>query len=242
MFLMYATFAISEPLSRYTSLIQATSSPQKLENTIISGKEKTILLKLLPQHEEAQRIQTSIQQEQPDFAIEALMFYKSKIAMPKLFTILHSAGSMQGITYFSNSKKKVRVLYEESWIINNPHDKKKLPDPVFTEVPAKTTFWMWQKDATLGGIAYFVTLQSGNNWISSRASNSTTVLYSFVPIIQEERLNIRYLALHTDEGILFYAVMSVKPLLFPGITDRYISSLQNRITAVSVWLEQQLSQ
>ncbi|HON88652.1 MAG TPA: hypothetical protein PLV62_09090 [Spirochaetota bacterium] len=229
-----------EPLSQFTAVLQVSSKPQKIEKSLTTDKTGSVNLTLLPNHQESQRIQTALQLEKPDFVIEALMFYPGKIAMNKLFTILHAAGSMQGITYYSNSKKKVRVLYEESWIINNLQDKKKLSDPIFTTVPAQTSFMMWQKDATLGGIAYTVTLQSGTNWITSTAHNVSTVVYGIVPIIQPEHLMLRYLAIQTDEGILFYAVMSVRPLVFPGINDRYISSLQNRITAVYSWLETKL--
>ncbi len=239
--LMYIQpLAFGQPLNQYTGLVQVSSKPVKIENTLAPDKTGTISLTLLPKHPEAQRIHAAIQQEKPDFAIEALMFYPGKIAMNKLFTILHAAGSMQGITYYSNSKKKIRVLYEESWLINNLQEKKKLSDPVFTSMPAQASYMMWQKDATLGGIAYTVTLQSGTNWITSTAHNVSTVVYGIVPIIQPKRLFLRYLAIQTDEGILFYAVMSVRPLVFPGISERYISSLQNRITAVYSWLETKL--
>lgn len=231
---------VCEPLTQYTGLVPVSVKPQKIEKSLNLDKNGNMSLTLLPRHAEAQRIQAAIQQEKPDFAIEALMFYPGNIAMSKLFTILHAAGSMEGITYYSNSKKKIRVLYEESWLINNVQEKKKLSDPVFTTVPAQTSYMMWQKDATLGGIAYTVILQSGTNWITSTAHNVSTVTYGIVPIIQPERLFLRYLAIQTDEGILFYAVMSVRPLIFPGINDRYISSLQNRITAVYSWLEQKL--
>ena len=232
--------AFADSLSQYTGLIPVSSKPQKIENSLTPDKSGTISLTLLPRHQEARRIQSAIQLEKPDFAIEAIMFYPCKIALYKLFTILHAASSMQGITYYSNSKKKIRVLYEESWLINNLQEKKKLSDPVFTLVPAQASYMMWQKDATLGGIAYTVTLQSGANWIISTAYNVSTVVYGIIPIIQPERLFVRYLAIQTDEGILFYAVMSVKPLVFPGISERYVSSLQNRITAVYSWLETKL--
>ena len=60
-------------------------------------------------------------------------------------------------------------------------------------------------------------------------------------MIGEKKLNLRYLLIKTQDGIVLYAVMSAKPVAFPGISERYLSSLRNRINAVYSWFGSQLA-
>ena len=127
-----------------------------VNNTDETNKTGSVKLLLQPRHPQSVSIVAELEKEKPAFALEALMFFPSGQKLPALYSILRSAGSMQGITYYSNSKKTTRVLYEESWLVRDPDSKKPIPDQVFTSVPDSAEYWMWQKDATLGGILYHV--------------------------------------------------------------------------------------
>jgi hypothetical protein len=62
---------------------------------------------------------------------------------------------MEGITYYSNRRKQIEVLYPRCCLINNPVNWNRIPDRIGT-IPEDETFYLFQADNSLGDCMYSV--------------------------------------------------------------------------------------
>ncbi|WP_373604390.1 DUF6675 family protein [Treponema endosymbiont of Eucomonympha sp.] len=66
------------------------------------------------------------------------------------------AGStMEGITYYSNRRKQIEVLYPRCCLVDNPVNRNRIPDRIGT-IPEDETFYLFQTGNSLGDCLYSV--------------------------------------------------------------------------------------
>ncbi len=202
-------------------------------------------LSLKPRDKNLDNLQSIIETRHPDILVEALYLCpvppgylnsaKQAEASTAVYNILRSIGSLQGIEYYSTSRKRRAVLFEESWRIADAQSRQKLPDEKLTSIPARETLWAWQKDASLGSAVYRVDFSSGENRFSGVFSNQTDIKFGPVVLAKKQAMEVHLHAFMCEEGILLYLVAQANIAVVPGLAGKFKASLENRLEALHSW-------
>lgn len=217
-------------------------------DSLVSGKEfrrsslgKDAGVAWAPSHELAALAVRDMAKEAPDVVVETLYLWKKpKAAAPgtetlTIYNILRSVGTLQGIEYWSASRGKMRLFYEESWRVVSFEDRTRVPDAAVEVVPPAETFIVWQKDLSFGGNVNRIDYRSADGGVLMESTNLTKMSYGIVPVAAAGALKVRILALPVDEGVFFWIVSSAHAATIPGMRGKLEASFGNRAEAIFRW-------
>jgi hypothetical protein len=206
---------------------------------------------LLPLHQGSDSIRDALASEKPSLLVEAVFVLpRPKPAddaamsteLATIYGILRSLGSLQGIEYYSVSRKSMRTFYAESFIIDDPSSKARVPDPAPPApgaLPATETLFAFQRDLSFGANTYRYDYRSYPNAILLKSSNLTRMSYGPLPLIAPSTLNTRLLVIQAEDGLLFYVESGTDaPAIFKG---RLGESFANRAEALYRWFSAKFS-
>lgn len=204
----------------------------------------------LPLHPASAALRDALATEKPSVLVEAV--FELKRALPSgaaarsaalskelasIYGILRSLGSLQGIEYYSASRKTMRTFYAESYIVDGPDaGAARLPDPSFPaagSLPGQETLYAVQRDLSFGTNTYRYDFSAFADGASIKSVNLTRMSYGIVPVLAAGALATRLLVLQAEDSILFYAVSGARaPGIFKG---RLEDSFSNRAEALFRW-------
>jgi len=128
--------------------------------------------------------------------------------------VLRSFSKMTGMRYYSNSRKRYETLYTDVHCVNNPEEKKSVPDPLDVSTDALVSY-VYQKDRSLSGCVYRFSFFQTQNEIGARAVNTDEVQYKGFSILKPEHLVLNVHAVQTKEGIVFYILVRADAAKIP---------------------------
>lgn len=158
------------------------------------------------------------------------------LLLQKLALIANSVHKLEGLQYWSASRKTMRLLYEESWRIDSPQKKTRLSDPAsLSELgPGPTwTFYMHQKDLTFGSNTSLATVGVTADSMYMTIVNANSLKLYFVPVVASGALETGIYVLPCREGLLLYGVSFVQAI--DVAANRVFESAKNRAFAVFNW-------
>ena len=178
----------------------------------------------------------------PVFLMEGLYLYKKENDKPvDVSKILRNISGLEGLTYYSHTRGKMRTLYTKSFTVKetgngNKTVYEKIPDALEGEADG-LKISAWQEDLTFGGYVY------GYEYFTDGAScgmvcrNKETVLYSVfnIKVISPENLRIIF-AVHDMEGFLaVYCRTEADFTKLPGLEKKLKNSFSSRAEALYTW-------
>lgn len=158
----------------------------------------------------------------------------------RIYNILRSVSTLEGIEYYSASRGQMRTLFAECWAIRGPEDPMRIADPLVASIPRQDSIYIHQKDLTFGKNISRVDYQSDGADVRMGIVNLTTMTYMFFPIVGKENMSMQILVIPSREGILFYGLNTVKVLDLPIFYKKMESSFSNRMTALFSWFRGRL--
>jgi len=202
-------------------------------------------LALLPANVSAEGIRAEVAAEKPSVVVETVFALpRARAADPNgrkaelaaIYGLMRSFGTLQGIEYYSVSHKAMRVLYVESYRIDDEVKRARLPDPAAPaadSIPASETILAFQKDQSLGANVYRYSFRSLPDSVLVEAINLTRMSYGIVPMVAPGGFKTRIIVIAADDAIVFYAASTSDA---PGIIrSRLGESLANRAEAMFRW-------
>ena len=156
-----------------------------------------------------------------------------------LYNGLLALSSLAGLQYYSASRGTMRTFYETSSVIDNPKEKRPLPDPVYTQPPAELTLYARQKDLTFGDNIYQYDYYFTPGAVIFIQQNLTSLSAGIIPAVSKNKLRSVVAILDAEEYILVYAASLAKAVSFPGMTERVGASFANRADAILRWFSNQ---
>ena len=195
----------------------------------------------LPQIAQSQDLMSTVQDMNPDYGVELLALYQdgthdqmSSDQMLQVYNRLRSISSMAGIRYFSTTRKKMRTLLEESYVVTAPRGGERIPDPIVSQIPARSTIAVVQRDTTFGKNTYSIEYTTHPGQIMTATTNVTTMRYLALPFIRPGGFSIHIVCFPRQDRILFYGLISVRTTFFLNIPS-VRKSFYNRIKAMYTW-------
>ena len=195
----------------------------------------------------APNIDALIEQGDSGVTVEGLFFIpltqnkQRQITPLTIYNITRAVSTLEGIEYYSASRERYRIFYEESYVIDSPKQRNRVDDPLVAQIPLANTQYLRQRDSSFGTNTYRAQYTHRDGITAMEIVNLTTMRYAIFPLVQPEGLHTLFAILPTDKGILFYGVSLVGVKNLFGFEDRVVNSFTNRLKAVFNWFESQLA-
>jgi hypothetical protein len=155
----------------------------------------------------------------------------------EIYNLLRAISTLKGIEYYSASRKRMRIFYEDARVVDSADSRNPLPDPHDETIPDKSTIFGFFKDSSFGEYVCSIEYERAGPSVSMRMQNVTQIWYLFFPIIEPNKMLSYILIIPTDSGILFYGFSCIKGQDSFGIAASRADSLYNRLIALYNWFE-----
>ena len=180
-------------------------------------------------------------QNEPVFIVESLYLLKKTQSevqaegeIGKISSVLRNLSTMQGIQYYSNSRKRWETLYTEVYTVNNPDERTKIADPTDKKADGLVSY-VYQKDRSLSGCVYKFSYFEQAAQTSFRAENTEKIIYKGFNILKPEAMLLCLNAVETEEHIVFYITVRADAAKIPLVSERLAKSYGSRADAIYNW-------
>lgn len=214
----------------------------ELRNSLADG----LAPQLVPAIPERQELVQTVRSTSLTTGVELLRLHEGRTdystpeAHLRIYNLLRSISTMKGLEYYSASRKKMRTLFAESYLVDGPNSGLPQPDPVVTSIPAYSTACVFQEDLTFGKNYYSAAYRYGGNYFLVDNRNLTTMRYLLVPMVRPgDSLSILVL-IPAGRRILFYGLSGAHTARFFGLERAKEDSSYHRLQALYGWFTQRL--
>ncbi len=177
----------------------------------------------------------------PVFYFEGIYLTKKAVPtekgkdMEEITRSVRALSTLEGVEYYSNTRKKMRILYEESYAVNNPEERKRIDDPV-DENPEGQVIYSLQKDSTFGRFLYKYTYFQRDNELLIRITNVDNLSFAGIKIIKPENMMTSILLYDLGDYYLTYTLIKVDVISVSIIENKMTKSFAARAEAMFSWL------
>jgi hypothetical protein len=232
-----------DPATRYVPAqpLQSLRDGQRLTALVATDGR----LSLMPTVSSRDAIAVKVAAARPTVGVEMLgMIPGHDMSTPagwlQLYNVLHAVSSMKGMLYYSVTKNAKEVLFNQSYAIKGIKQATRIPDPVFSTIPAEDSLSTLQEDSSFGRNLYDERYSYRGDHMLLTIENLTSVSFLFVPIIQPGNLVNIFVIVPVGKELFFYGVCYLKTGMPLGDRVSREASLRNRLYAMADWLHAQL--
>ena len=150
--------------------------------------------------------------------------------------IMRSVSSMEGIEYYSNSEKKMKTLYSQSYTVDNLKDKNRIADKVEGSAD-NLSIYAFQEDGSFGDNYYQIDYRQRENEVSMVIRLMEPLKYGLVTAVKANNLVFNIDVLDKGSYLVMYIGAKVR---FPAISlleNKLNRSFGSRIIALHDWFE-----
>ncbi len=216
--------------ANYDSLVKKG----KLVATSFEGDGK---LSLLPQTRYAAEIKQNLVQKQNKdfyFTYEALYYIPKKITVQKASELARTISKLEGITYYSNTKKKDTVLYKKAFRIENENSKKPVADKNTGNADGQVQYCLLD-DNSFGETRYKLVYRQSDTELLTSFKTTDDMSLGLIRAIDPGNLCISLLVQPCEDGIVVYLCADLDSKNMPGIKAKITESITARMDAISSW-------
>ncbi|MEI6385356.1 MAG: DUF6675 family protein [Spirochaetota bacterium] len=189
-------------------------------------------------------VRAALEAEKPGLRVEAVFLLARQQPsdpareMAALLRQLASISTLEGIQYWSASRKTWRTFFAESYRIDSLERRARLPDLMPDGLQPGLGFLAFQRDLSFGSNVYnYEYILRGDASITVTQTNLTPMSYGLIPLLGSGGLRTRILVIPADEGIVFYVASAATVARIPILSGRLEDSFSNRAAAFFSWFE-----
>ena len=233
--------------TRTLEMLTASLSPEELrilqeDGSVYRYGRDRVGLFYTPMVPLAENIVQRFESIDPDVTVEALFIvdYPDDLPLSKdrdmvFYNIVRGVSSISGVQYFSRTKNRHRVLFDDVYAVDE--NKKPIDDPLVFSIPPYDSFAMHMKEANLGRDYYLAEYHYDGRDMSFSLTNTTTMSFIFRVVGKEDmQIDLLLMPMENDQ-LLIYGYCGVK-LANPGFVNRIMdpfSSFFRRLYAMKLW-------
>ncbi len=180
--------------------------------------------------------------DEAPFFVENLYLYKKPATeitrdepdALRISRILRSVSSLEGIEYYSTSRKRMRTLYEKSFAIASPDSRLKIPDAL--SGPANNiSQYVFQRDLTFGSCVYLYSYRQDADETGFFVRNLDPLSYGIIRVVNRERFKVSLIVQDLNDYLLIYALTRADFPALPGLESKVNASFSTRAEALYKW-------
>ncbi|MDR0708128.1 MAG: hypothetical protein LBF60_09715 [Treponema sp.] len=221
---------------------------------LLAGEAITRLAKnpsvpeLSPRDAQIQRLTAGVIKEiNPTILTESLYLYKkpsgavswTQAEKTDIYNNILALSTLQGLRYYSASRKRMRTLFEISQVIDDPSTQNPADDPRRSVPPPSLTVYARQKDLTFGDNIYQYDYFASENTLALIQRNLTVMSVGIVPVISKNMLRSVVAVIDAEAYLLIYSASFARTFSLPGVKNRVGQSFATRAEAVLGWFTKQ---
>ncbi|MCR4742255.1 MAG: hypothetical protein K5866_05240 [Treponema sp.] len=240
--------------SKLKSLVNEKYYQELIKNEVVTiyKDDASNVLELIPESAYSEKIKANLIKKADKnypFTYEAL-YYKNKsdllktsnssktdISIDDISRVCRSVSKMQGMTYYSTTRKKEMVLYDRTYMIDGP-DGDKIPDQNTGNADGQLSY-CFQNDSSFGECRYKLNYYQSENEMMAAFSNIDTLGLGPFKAIYPGCMTINILVRDLGEKVLVYICCDLDSIKFPGIKGQITDSISSRMVAVYNWFIKQ---
>ena len=163
---------------------------------------------------------------------------KTDITIPDVARVVRSISKMQGMKYYSTTKKKECVLYKKTYMIAGPEDRTRIDDQNTGNADGQISYCL-QDDNSFGINTYKLSYRQNEDtlWCNHYIMDKMGV--GPFKAIYPGKMIINILVIDCGEDILLYLNTDVDSVKYPGIKGQISDSMFARMNAVQIWFKTQ---
>ena len=159
---------------------------------------------------------------------------KSTITIDDVSVVVRSVSKMQGMTYYSSTKKKECVLYEKCYMIAGPGKKTKIDDQNTGNADGQVSYCL-QDDNSFGVNTYKLSYFQKDDTLLCRFEILDKMGLGPFNAIYPGKMVINILVIDCGDDLLLYLNTDLDSIKFPGIKGQITDSMSSRMDAVYKW-------
>ena len=159
---------------------------------------------------------------------------KSTITIDDVAVVVRSISKMQGMTYYSTTKKKECVLYEKTYMIAGPNDKTPVADKNTGDADGQISYCL-QDDNSFGVNTYKLSYFQKDDTLLCNFSILDKMGIGPFKAIYPGKMIINILVIDCGDDLLLYLNTDLDSVKFPGIKGQITDSMSSRMDAVYKW-------
>ena len=163
---------------------------------------------------------------------------KSSITLDDVAKVMRSVSKMQGMTYYSTTKKKECVLYKKAYMIAGANNKTKIADQNTGNADGQVSYCL-QDDNSFGVNTYKLSYFQKNDTLLCNFEILDKMGIGPFNAIYPRKMKINILVVDCGEDILLYLNTDLDSVKFPGIKGQITDSMSSRMNAVYKWFTTQ---
>jgi hypothetical protein len=253
--------ACAAALSAFSSPAQAASAQAAatLEDKVKqTGKQETraylgsgkASIAIAPEGIDLDYLRGELARQDPDVCVESLTAMRSPPSFAglspaeRVTTIgnrLRSVSTLKGIEYYSASRGRIRILFEEAYCVASAGSASRVADPQRESLPDREEAFAYLKDSTFGGNDMRLEYRGGKLPLSMSVENLSAMRIGPITAVKPGRFEIVLSVRDEGEWIVVYALALARSQALPGLRDRIRESASNRVDALLGWISSGLS-
>lgn len=204
---------------------------------VVSREDGSSNLELLPQSEYASKIKSNLVKKQDKhfyYTYEVVYFLQKQITVQKASEIARTISKMQGITYYSNTRKKETVLYKKACMIQNENTNQPIADKNTGNADGMILYCLMD-DASFGETRYRLNYSQSNDELLTVFTNIDDMGLGPFRAIMPDSLVINLLIEPCSDGVVVYLCADLDAKKLPGVKAKITESMSARVEAISKW-------
>lgn len=229
---------------------------QKLlnEGSIFDSRDNgSMVLTLLPETVYSEKVKASmVEKDSKDFPFTYEGLYllnkqdllkksnssKTSITIDDVSVITRSVSKMQGMKYYSTTKKKETVLYDKCFMIADEKGKTAIPDKNTGNADGQVSYCL-QDDSSFGINRYKLSYFQNEDTLMCQFRIVDTMGLGPFKAIYPGKMVINIVVVDCGDDLLLYMNTDLDSVKFPGIKAQIVDSMTSRMNAVYEWFTTQ---
>jgi len=155
----------------------------------------------------------------------------------KILKSLTAFSTMKGLLVYSASQKKMETFIYDSFRVDSLADRRRIPDPAFSDLPQHNEYTLYQKEEQTGDVYSAMTVDMIGDHVTALLTNLTELDFLGLRLVAPEQLKTLFIILPMGDKIVLYGVtIANTPHLF-GLERMKEKSFFYRMKALASWFE-----
>lgn len=163
---------------------------------------------------------------------------KTTLDINDISKVLRSVSKMQGMKYYSTTKKKTLVLYEKAFTVDSENSNKQIADKNTGNADGMQVYCL-QDDNSFGVNHYRLNYYQNDKSMLAFFTLTDEMGLGPIKAVFPGNLKISIFVEDCGEGILLYLCTDLDSKKFPGIKAQIEDSMTSRMDAIYKWFLEQ---
>ncbi|MFW5695718.1 MAG: DUF6675 family protein [Alkalispirochaeta sp.] len=193
----------------------------------------------VPDHPLAEVVEDQVNSVRPNVISEQLVLVREDIGREELVTLFNSLRRISDLSYleyYNSRKDTTNELFYDSYAVNDPEERNRIPDPTVSSIPSEDHVWVLQGLPPFGTILSRYTYQSRGSSFLFAGTNEDTLTYRNVPVVRSGNMVTNIVVISGEDFVLMYGIGAVKAFkMFGLLDDRIEAAFSGRTEGLFNW-------